>query len=75
VSIKVNDGLWDFASSIAKLFNVLLMEKSVVGLMERRLLPESASALFSKAIVAGNFDCAQSCVMLFGYFTHNKLFA
>ena len=51
------------------------MEKSVVGLMERRLLPESVSVLFSKAIVTGNFDCAETCVMLFGYFTHNQLFA
>ena len=71
--IKVD--LWDFASSIVKLFNVLLMEKSVVSLMERKLLPESVAVLFSKAVVSGNIDCAQTCVMLFGYFTNVKPFA
>ena len=51
------------------------MERSVVSLMERKLLPESVSVLFSKAVVSGNLDCAQTCVMLFGYFTNVKPFA
>lgn len=65
--------MWDLATALVKLLNVLLLEKQVVAFFDKKILPETVQFLLKKAIDTNNTMCANACILNFGYFTANLL--